>query len=82
MISRLTVVFVGSEIEANYVASLLEENDIKCCTRNALYQSQIVGWIDNRTQSSSTDVYVYEEDTEKALKIIENYQHDKDQLSE
>lgn len=72
MENSLKIIFVGSDIEANYVASLLEENNIKCVLRNALAQSFTIGWVDG-TPTSSTEISVNEEDTEKALKIIDEY---------
>ncbi|MCQ2322058.1 MAG: DUF2007 domain-containing protein [Bacteroidales bacterium] len=70
------VVYVGSDIEANYVASILKDNGIECYTRNRLYQSAIAGWVDG-TESTSTEVSVNEEDEEKALRIIDNYEKEK-----
>lgn len=74
MENSLNIVFVGSDIEANYVASLLEENDIRCVVRNALAQSFTIGWVDG-TPTSSTEISVNEEDTERALDIIQNYKN-------
>ncbi len=73
MESTLNVVYVGSDIEANYIVSILKDNGIECYLRNNLYQSTIAGWVDG-TPSSSTEISVCEEDTEKALQIIDNYE--------
>jgi len=72
MENSLNIIFVGSDIEANYVASLLEENNVRCVLRNALAQSFTIGWVDG-TPTSSTEISVNEKDTEKALKIIDEY---------
>jgi len=81
MENSLEIVFIGSDIDAIYVVSLLKENNIECVSRNALQQSISIGWVDG-TPSSSTEVYVNEEDAKKAMKIIENYQTDKNQLAD
>lgn len=75
MEKSLDIVFIGSDIEANYVASLLNENNIECILHNSLNQSIAVGWV-NGTSSASTELSVKEEDKPLALKIIHNYQYE------
>ncbi|MCQ2317616.1 MAG: DUF2007 domain-containing protein [Bacteroidales bacterium] len=72
MENTLNIVFIGSDIEANYVASLLKENNIECVLHNSLTQSIAAGWV-NGTTSSSTELSVNKEDTEKAIQIIDKY---------
>lgn len=72
MENTLNIVFVGSDIEANYVASLLKENKIECVLHNSLSQSIAAGWV-NGTASSSTELSVNKEDTENATQIIDKY---------
>ena len=72
MENTLNIVFIGSDIEANYVASLLKENNIECVLHNSPSQSIAAGWV-NGTASSSTELSVNKEDTEKAIQIIDKY---------
>lgn len=72
MENTLNTIFIGSDIEANYVASLLNENNIECVLLNSLSQSIAAGWV-NGTPSSSTELSVNKEDTEKAIQIIDKY---------
>lgn len=68
----LNRIFIGSDIEANYIASLLLDNQIKCIVQNTLSESINAGWVSGSQESSST-ILVKTEDTEKARKIINDY---------
>ena len=73
---KLTKIFLGTDIEANYIAAMLQDEDINCVVRNAFQASITVGWADGNP-SQSTELFVNESDVEKARKIVENYMNKK-----
>lgn len=73
MENKLTKIFIGTDIEANYIAAMLQEEDINCVVRNAFQASQTIGWADG-SPYYSTEVFVNESDAEKAIKIVKNYE--------
>lgn len=75
MKNNLVNMFVGSDIEANYVAALLIDNQIRCFVQNTLEESSSAGWAAGSTYNSSI-VRVEVEDAEKAKKIINDYIRD------
>ena len=72
MEKAIVKVFIGTDIEANYIAALLMDNDIQCMVRNAFQASVSAGWADGNPMQS-TVIFVYEEDAEKALGIVDKY---------
>jgi len=72
MDGKLTKIFLGTDIEANYIAAMLQEDDINCVVRNAFQASITVGWADG-SPAQSTELFVNESDAEKARKIVEKY---------
>ena len=76
MKNNLVNMFVGSDIEATYVAALLIDNQIRCFVQTTLEESSSAGWAAGSTYNSSI-VRVEIEDAEKAKKIINDYIRDK-----
>lgn len=72
MENNLVNLFVGSDIEANYIASLLIDNNIKCFVQNTLEESMSAGWASGSYDNSSI-VRVDISDAEKAKTIINEY---------
>ncbi len=72
MDNALVKVYIGSDIEANYIAALLQNEDIRCIVRNAYQASITVGWADGNPMQS-TEIFVYEDDAEKAQGIVDKY---------
>ncbi len=72
MKNDLIKVFIGSDIEANYIASLLIENQIQCIVQNQLEGSLSAGWVNGSAYNSSI-IQVDIADTEKANDIIKEY---------
>lgn len=72
MENRFESVFIGTDIEANYVATLLQEEDIQCVVRNNFQSSITIGWADGNP-NQSTELLVNTEDFEKAKKIVDSY---------
>lgn len=72
MEKNLIDIFVGSDIEANYIASLLIDNQIQCFVENQLGSSLSAGWV-NGSQYSSSIIRIDINDVDKAKKIINEY---------
>lgn len=72
MKNNLVNVFIGSDIEANYIASLLIDNHIQCIVQNELEGSLSAGWVNGSAYNSSI-IQVDIADTEKANDIIKEY---------
>ena len=62
-------IFLGSDIEANYIASILNENQVKCIIENRLEGSLSAGWVSGSAYNSSV-IRVDINNAEKAKKII------------
>ena len=72
MENRYESVFIGTDIEANYIAALLQEESIPCIARNNFQSSITIGWADG-SPSQSTELLVNAEDLEKAKQIVDSY---------
>lgn len=72
MKSNLTQVFIGSDIEANYILSILKENNIDCIIENILNQSITAGWASGSSYSS-TIIRVNDIDADKSSALINEY---------
>ena len=53
MENNLVNIFIGSDIEANFIASLLIDNQIECIIRNTLEESLSAGWVSGSMYNSS-----------------------------
>lgn len=72
MENNLIEIFIGSDIDANYISSILIENNIDCIVENTLTQSLSAGWVDG-SQYNSTSICVNINDIDKAKQIIDEY---------
>lgn len=72
MENSLACVFIGSDIDANFIASLLKDEKIDCIVRNTYNQSISVGWVDGY-QAQSTEVSVDLNDFDAAKAVVDNY---------
>lgn len=69
-------IFIGSDIETNYIASLLSDNGIEFIKENDLEQSISAGWVSGSTYNGSK-IRVSYDDFNKARKIINEYLKDR-----
>lgn len=76
MKNDLVKVFIGSDIEANYIASLLIDNQIQCIVQNQLEGSLSAGWVNGSAYNSSV-IFINKDYAEKAKEIIEQYTNSK-----
>lgn len=72
MKNNLVQIFIGSDIEANYIASLLKENMIDCIVQNMLEESSSAGWAAGSSFNSSI-IRISTNDIEKAKQLIDDY---------
>lgn len=68
----LEKIFIGTDIEANYIAAMLNEESIQCFVRNNFESSLGAGWADGSAEQS-TELLVYTEDAEKAKAVVDSY---------
>ena len=64
--------YAGSDIEANYIASLLANNNIKYIIENTLNESISAGWANGSPYNSSV-IKVASDDIYNAKEIINDY---------
>ena len=76
MDNRYESVFLGTDIEANYIAAMLQDEDIPCIVRNNFQSSITTGWADGNPDQS-TELLVNAEDLEKAKQIVDSYFNEK-----
>lgn len=72
MKNNYTEIFAGSDIETNYIASILSDNGINYIIENTLSNSISAGWV-NGTPYCSTTIKVIDSDIRKAKEIIDEY---------
>ena len=68
----LEKIFIGTDIEANYIAAMLNEESIQCFVKNNFQSSLGAGWADGNSDQS-TVLLVYSEDLEKAKAVVDSY---------
>lgn len=72
MENDLIEIFIGSDIEAGFISSILTENNIDHIIKNDLNQSLSAGWVSGSQYSSST-IQINIKDADKAKQIINEY---------
>ncbi len=68
---NLDCVYVGTALNANYLKSALQENEIQCIVRNLLQESSAAGFAAASTNNAAK-VFVAEQDFERAEEIVFN----------
>lgn len=70
MENELKRIYSGSLVNAEFIGSVLEENDIQFLIRNFQEESLLAGWAAN-TIKGEASVYVFEKDYEKAMLLLD-----------
>ena len=65
-------VFTGSNLDANFIKSILEENGIGAMVRNTLRESLSAGWVSGAPEDSSR-VFVENQHYDTAMKLVDEY---------
>ena len=64
-------IYSGSFLNAQFVANVLDENNIKCMVKDDYQNSIIAGWVSPGSENS-VRVFVANKDVEAAKEIIKN----------
>ena len=70
MENEIKKVYTGSYMNAAYIGSVLEENDIRFLIRNYQQESLVAGWAANVIKGEAT-IYVFTEDYDKAMLLLD-----------
>ena len=73
MENELKRIYSGSLVNAEYISSVLEDNDIQFLIRNFQEESLVAGWAAN-TIKGDASVYVFDKDYEKAMLLLDDIQ--------
>lgn len=64
-------IYSGSFLNAQFVANVLDENNIKCMVKDDYQNSIIAGWVSPGSENS-VRVFVANKDVEAAKEVIKN----------
>lgn len=70
MNNELKRIYSGSVVDAEFIGSVLEDNDIQFLIRNFQEESLVAGWAAN-TIKGEASVFVFAEDYEKAMLLLD-----------
>ena len=73
MSKEIKRIYSGSVIDAEFIGSVLEDNDIQFLIRNFQEESLVAGWAAN-TIKGEASVYVFDEDYDKAMLLLDEIQ--------
>ena len=68
----LILVFTGSNVDANFIKIILDDNGIGCLVRDTLMESTAAGWASGSPEDSNR-VFVNQDHEESAKKLITQY---------
>ena len=68
---ELIHIYSGSFLNAQFIANLLDENNIKCMVKDDYQNSIIAGWVSPGSENSIR-LFVAKKDVEAAKEIIKN----------
>ena len=70
MDNEIKRVYSGSVINAEYIGSVLDNNDIQFLIRNFQEESLVAGWAAGTIQGDAS-VYVFDKDYDKAMLLLD-----------
>ena len=68
---ELIHIYSGSFLNAQFIANVLDENNIKCMIKDDYQNSIIAGWVSPGSENSIR-VFVAKKDVEAAKEVIKN----------
>ena len=68
---ELIHIYSGSFLNAQFIANVLDENNIKCMVKDDYQNSIIAGWVSPGSENSIR-VFVAKKDVETAKEVIKN----------
>ena len=69
--NELIHIYSGSFLNAQFIANVLDENNIKCMVKDDYQNSIIAGWVSPGSENSIR-VFVAKKDIEAAKELIKN----------
>ena len=70
MENEIKRIYSGSVIDAEYIASILEQNDIQFLIRNYQEESLVAGWAAS-TIKGDASVFVFDKDYDRAMLLLD-----------
>ncbi len=70
MENELKRIYSGSVVDAEFIGSVLEDNDIQFLIRNYQEESLVAGWAAG-TIKGDASVFVFAKDYEKAMSLLD-----------
>ena len=70
MENELKRIYSGSVVDAGFIGSVLEDNDIQFLIRNYQEESLVAGWAAG-TIKGDASVFVFAKDYEKAMSLLD-----------
>ena len=70
MENEIKRIYSGSLVNAEFIGSVLEDNDIQFLIRNFQEESLLAGWAAN-TIKGEASVYVFDKDYDKAMLLLD-----------
>ncbi|MBO6024515.1 MAG: DUF2007 domain-containing protein [Bacteroidales bacterium] len=70
MDNEIKYIYSGSLVNAEFIGSVLEENDIKFLIRNFQEESLVAGWAAG-TIKGDASVFVFTQDYDKAMLLLD-----------
>ena len=70
MENELKRIYSGSLVNAEFIGSVLEDNDIQFLIRNFQEESLLAGWAAN-TIKGEASVFVFDKDYDKAMLLLD-----------
>ena len=70
MENEIKKVYTGTYMNAEFIGSVLEQNDIRFLIRNYQQESLVAGWAANVIKGEAA-VYVFTEDYDKAMLLLD-----------
>lgn len=73
MDNEIKQIYAGSVVNAEFIGSVLEENDIQFLIRNFQEESLVAGWAANVIKGDAS-VYVFAKDYDRAMLLLDEIQ--------
>ena len=70
MENELKKIYSGSLINAEFIGSVLKDNDIQFLIRNFQEESLVAGWVAGTIKGDAA-VFVFDKDYDKAMRLLE-----------
>lgn len=70
MENEIKRIYSGSIVDAEYIASILEQNDIQFLIRNYQEESLVAGWAAS-TIKGDASVFVFDKDYDRAMQLLD-----------